>query len=143
MRPPWAIDEDTFIERCNRCGECALQCPQNIIRMASGGFPEVDFSAAGCDFCEVCVDVCEPGALKVRQTAAFDLYAEIKDTCLSERGVICRSCGEACDSQAIRFKLVVGGAAQVSMDTDLCNGCGECISTCPADAITIQHRASA
>lgn len=140
VRPPWAIMEHEFIETCTRCGECVKQCPVNIIRIADGGFPEMNFSTSGCDFCEVCVAVCLPGALKLTQAVPFNSIAIISDECFSERGVICRSCGESCETRAIRFKQVVGGVAHVLMDTDQCNGCGECVSTCPAHAITIEQR---
>jgi ferredoxin-type protein NapF len=100
----------------------------------------MNFSTSGCDFCEVCVAVCIPGALKLGQVAPFDSIAVINNECFSERGVICRSCGEACEIQAIHFKQVVGGVTHVVMNTDSCNGCGECVSICPANAITIKHR---
>ena len=40
--------------------------------------------------------------------------------------------------QAIKFKQVVGGVTHVLMNSENCNGCGECVSICPANAITIQ-----
>ena len=63
----------------------------------------------------------------------------MKSNCLSENSVVCRSCGEACDVGAIRFKLVVGGSALLEMNTTQCNGCGECISVCPVGAIEMKH----
>ncbi len=140
IRPPWASSEDEFIETCNRCGECVRQCPVNVIQIADGGFPEMNFSTSGCDFCEVCAAVCLPAALKIRHSDPFDSVAVISNECFSERGVICRSCGESCETKAIHFKQVVGGVTHVFMNTDNCNGCGECVSTCPAHAITIEHR---
>lgn len=140
IRPPWAINEDDFIEICNRCGECVKQCPRNVIRIEDGGFPAMNFTHAGCDFCEVCVAVCKPEALKLNDFAGFNLTAEISSECFSERGVICRSCGEVCESRAIRFQQVVGGITHVLMDTEHCNGCGECVGICPAHAITMKQQ---
>ena len=140
MRPPWAIIEQQFIETCTRCAECANHCPNKIIRIASGGFPEIDVSLAGCNFCEICVDVCEPNALSLQISEPLNVFASVSDACFSERGVICRSCGEVCESRAIKFQQVVGGVAHVLLDTTSCNGCGECVSLCPAKAITMQHR---
>lgn len=140
IRPPWSIQDDLFVERCTRCGECIKECPNNVIRIADGGFPEMNFSAAGCDFCEVCVDVCESGALRKEVQPPFDLLAAIDQNCFSERGVICRSCGEVCHARAIRFQQVVGGVTHVMIDFDTCNGCGECVSICPAESITMKHR---
>ncbi len=140
VRPPWAIDENNFIEVCDRCAECVRQCPRNIIHLADGGFPELNFSHAGCDFCKVCEAVCKTNAINANTFTALNLYAEINTECFSNRGVICRSCGEVCPGRAIRFQHVVGGLTQTIMNSDLCNGCGECVSICPAHAITIKHR---
>lgn len=137
IRPPWAIDESQFIELCSRCTDCTDVCPKKIISVADGGFPEVSFSSKGCDFCGFCVDICEAGALNKLQVDAFRLKAVINDQCFSTRGVVCRSCGEVCESRAISFKALVGGNTQISMNTAHCTGCGECISICPADAITM------
>lgn len=140
FRPPWSLSEDDFVELCTRCGECFKECPRNIIQLGDGGFPELDFSYTGCDFCEVCVQVCEPGALKKRDFPALTLLANIGENCFSERGVICRSCGEICEAEAIKFKPNVGGVTRVLINTELCNGCGECVHICPAQSITMKHR---
>ncbi|MBC8212275.1 MAG: ferredoxin-type protein NapF [Gammaproteobacteria bacterium] len=140
VRPPWALKESEFIDLCTRCDECEKQCPVNVIRIGDGGYPEIDFSNSGCDFCQVCVDVCKSGALSHQQPQAFNLVASIDDSCFSERGVICRSCAEVCDKGAISFKQVVGGISHLIMNTKSCNGCGECVSICPATAIKIEHR---
>lgn len=139
IRPPWSIDEALFTERCTRCGDCVRECPNNIIVDRDGGFPALKFESSGCDFCAVCVDVCKTGALDKRIDPPFTLIADIDDNCFSERGVICRSCGEVCPARAIRFKQVVGGITHVMIDFDHCNGCGECVGICPAHAISIKH----
>ena len=140
MRPPWAINEQQFIDTCTRCAECSNHCPNNIIRIASGGFPELNMSQAGCNFCEICVEVCAPNALSHQVAEPLNIYASVSDACFSERGIVCRSCGEVCESRAIKFQQVVGGVAHVLLDTTSCNGCGECVSLCPASAITMQQR---
>lgn len=140
FRPPWSIAEEDFVELCTRCGECFKECPSNVIQIADGGFPELDFSHTGCDFCEVCAQVCEPEALRLHDYPALNLLAQISKNCFSERGVICRSCGEACEVGAIRFIPAVGGITHVLLNTELCNGCGECVHICPAQSITMKHR---
>ena len=140
IRPPWARIETEFVVRCDGCEQCVRECPMNAIKLADNGLAEMNFEEAGCDFCEVCVAVCKPGALELTDSAPFDLYADISDDCFSKRGVICRSCSSHCEVQSIEFKQVVGGATQLLMDPDLCNGCGECVSVCPANAIKMRHR---
>ena len=140
FRPPWAIDEESFIDLCTRCHECVNQCPQHVIKKGGGGFPEMNFTRAGCDFCERCADVCQSNALQIQNEDAFNTLVTINQDCFSERGIVCRSCGEVCESRAISFKQVVGGVTHVLMNTSSCNGCGECISLCPANSISLQHR---
>ena len=103
------------------------------------GYPEMNFSDGGCDFCEVCVAVCTPGALNLETTPAFSRVAVIGDACFAARGVICRSCGDVCEVRAISFRLVVGGVTHVNIVTAACSGCGECVGICPANSITLKQ----
>lgn len=138
LRPPWSLDEMLFTETCNRCGQCADKCPLNIIKMGDAGFPEMDFSLSGCDFCRQCVNVCESAAISSQVDTAFKLIASINDQCFAVRAVICRSCAEVCETGALKFKQVVGGISQVLLDNSACTGCGECVSICPADSISMK-----
>ncbi len=141
LRPPWAIAEDVFVDTCDRCDRCIKACPSNILFRGGAGFPEVNFSQAGCDFCQACVEHCPTQALSLDQSdyeAPWSYVAHVKDNCLSERGVVCRSCGDVCETRTIKFKLVVGGSALLELNTADCNGCGECVSICPVNAIEIK-----
>ena len=143
VRPPWALAEALFADRCTRCSECINACPHNIINEGRGKFPVLDFSLSGCDFCRKCVDVCEPKALHYDQLIAsrpWDLVATILPGCLSLNAVICRSCGEACERRAIGFKLETGGIARPNLDAESCTGCGECFAVCPVKAVEISPR---
>lgn len=139
MRPPWAVAEERFIELCDRCGDCVRECPNECLRVADGGFPELFFQASGCEFCELCVAVCKVGALDRQVYPPLQLAVKVDDSCFSARGVICRACGDVCAQHAIRFRQQVGGIALVQLETARCNGCGECVSVCPADSLSIQH----
>lgn len=137
LRPPWAIDEAAFPHACTRCGQCAKVCEAGIIAAGDGGFPEIDFSRGGCTFCAACIDACDTGAL-AQSERPWNLKATIGPDCLSRNGVVCRSCGEACDACAIRFQLQPAGRAIPRIDPDLCTGCGECLAVCPIHAVSIQ-----
>ena len=142
FRPPWAVAEQAFSETCDRCDKCIEACFSDVLKRGAGGFPEVNFSKAGCDFCGDCASACPTRAINKTDSNSetpWYQYASVKTSCLSENGVVCRSCGEACDVKAIRFKLVVGGSAMLEMDPAQCNGCGECISVCPVGAIEMKH----
>ena len=54
--------------------------------------------------------------------------------CLSFRGIACRLCEEACDPQAIRFRLLTAGRAVPLINAERCTGCGACLEMCPEDA---------
>lgn len=135
LRPPGALKPGLFETACTHCGDCAAQCPQAIILADDNGFPRVDFSDRGCDFCNVCAEACDARAILPAQ--GFDLRAAVSDSCLSVQGIMCRTCEDHCDSAAIRFRLMRGGRAQPMIDPESCTGCGACIAPCPADALSL------
>ncbi|WP_284155361.1 4Fe-4S dicluster domain-containing protein [Sulfuricystis multivorans] len=66
------------------------------------------------------------------------MLAAIGPTCIAYlQNVVCRSCGDACDAQAIRFSPRLGGAALPLVIAERCTGCGDCLPVCPAGAITL------
>ena len=141
LRPPWSQTEQLFTELCDRCDECIEACPSKVIRRGEAGFPTMDFSRGGCDFCQQCAQACPVGAIQINHdnvSSPWSAMAEITSRCFSERGVVCRSCGEVCEMRAIRFRLAVGGVALIELNQRDCNGCGECVSICPAAAIQVK-----
>jgi ferredoxin-type protein NapF len=141
IRPPWAVDEARFPELCSRCGDCIAACPTHLLTEGSGGFPEADFRRGHCTFCTDCVKACRKAALNFQaQTSPWSLLSVVGKSCLSNQGVLCRTCGEACEPHAIRFDLRSGGMAQPQVDASTCTGCGECIASCPTQALTMQNR---
>ncbi|MEA2094323.1 MAG: ferredoxin-type protein NapF [Pseudomonadota bacterium] len=147
IRPPWSLPENEFVERCTRCGDCISDCPQHILDKGRGGFPQVDFSRGECLFCGECVQTCTPGVLagwspQGEGPAPWSVRARIDDRCLALQGVECRSCGDQCDTAAIRFRLVVGGMARPMLEPAACNGCGACYSVCPVQAVELGESSS-
>ncbi len=142
VRPPWSIEESHFTEVCTRCFKCAEACSSHLIVKGAGGFPEMSFLRQGCDYCQDCVQACTDNALlrltKDNHQLPWHQRIVINDQCFATKGILCRSCGEVCEVDAIEFKLLVGGMSQISTDTTACNGCGECVHICPAQAIEIQ-----
>lgn len=143
IRPPWALPFAEFINRCERCDACIQACSKGIIFRGDGGFPEVDLSRGECVFCTDCVKACKAGAFytgELKEEAAWDLSVSIQSSCLSLNAVVCRACGDNCDTQAIRFRLQVGGISVPEIAQDKCTGCGACLFSCPNHAISIRQR---
>jgi ferredoxin-type protein NapF len=138
MRPPRALAEQAFVEACTRCNACLDQCPEGIIVRGTGGLPEVDFRRGECTFCEACVQACPEGALQAQIEPPWSARLQLESTCLALEQIICQSCADACDQQAIRFTPRVGAVATPQINQDSCNACGACISSCPAHALRLE-----
>lgn len=139
IRPPWALAEAAFIDRCTRCDDCLPACPQSILIGGDGGYPTVDFSLGECTFCGACVTACRPQALiRADNQAPWHLKALISDLCLARQGVECRVCGDFCDVRAIRFTPRLGGSPLPEIAAEQCTGCGACQAPCPSQAIAIR-----
>lgn len=136
VRPPWAIAEESFTDRCTACDKCVDACPQSIVTRGSGGFPEVDFARAECTFCGECAAACPEGVLQRDKASPWSLSLIVLDSCLAKRQVVCNSCADACDAAAIRFHPRLGAVATPSINAEHCTGCGACIAACPESAMT-------
>lgn len=137
QRLPWVVDEDTFVDSCTRCNKCVNACETQIIVKGDGGFPTVDFTRGECTFCTRCAEACPEMLFRPTTEQPWDMKAQINQSCLAQNKIECRSCGDMCEVQAIRFKLQAGGVALPELDTDACNGCGACLSVCPVSAISM------
>jgi ferredoxin-type protein NapF len=138
-RPPWSLTEQAFVTACTRCGDCIRACETRVLQVARGGYPVVDFANGECTFCGACAAVCSSGAIqRTASTPPWNKVAKIGDACLTLRGVVCRTCGENCETGAIRFRLAPRSVAAATLDTSACNGCGACVAPCPVNAVTVQ-----
>ncbi|WP_210396944.1 ferredoxin-type protein NapF [Motiliproteus sediminis] len=137
LRPPWSVNEPLFVDGCTRCDACLRACPGQIIRRDGAGFPELDFAAGECTFCGDCADACEEPLFRSTDAPPWGLKARISDQCVARRQVVCRSCGEQCEPQAIRFLPQLGQVAEPDIDLSACVGCGACIAVCPTQAVSL------
>jgi MauM/NapG family ferredoxin protein len=157
LRPPGAQDEQDFLRKCVRCGECMKVCvrsalyPLSLQEGLSGLYTPVIVPRLGyCEYgCNLCGQVCPTGAipklpLETKQKAIIGKAVFDKNHCLPyERKVNCMVCEEHCPipDKAIRF--------EETKETDLqgnkfvlkkpyvvderCNGCGICEYVCPVE----------
>lgn len=136
IRPPGSLPELQFNDACTVCGDCIEKCPENIIISGPGGYPEIDFRLGECTFCNACIDVCEEGALSHSVQPGLQIQLIIDDNCLPRHQVVCQSCGDACEADAIRFQPRLGVVSVPKIIDESCTGCGACISACPAAALS-------
>lgn len=74
IRPPGALAEKRFLQRCIKCGQCMRVCPTNVVHpsVLQGGLegfwaPVLNFRAgtSGCQYnCVACGHVCPTGAIR-------------------------------------------------------------------------------
>lgn len=140
IRPPWALPESEFVDRCTRCNDCLKACPQGILVPGDGAYPTVEFSRGECTFCADCVTACQPRALlrNSEDATPWPYKAQVNEACLPKKGVECRVCGDFCDVRAIRFQPRIGGNPLPDINPETCTGCGACVAPCPATAISIR-----
>ena len=139
VRPPWALTEQLFTERCIRCDDCINACPTGILHRGRGGFPQVSFRHGECLFCDMCSKVCTTGAVYRTARPPWHLVASIDpQTCIAFQGVECRACADPCDTRAIRMRPRPGGVTLPEIRLSACNGCGACYAPCPVRALKIQ-----
>jgi len=159
VRPPGALEERPFLDRCIRCGECVRICSSAGAGLQLAGFegglnsiwtPILRAKTGYCEYnCNLCGAVCPTGAiqklsLEEKQemkmgTAHFD-----KTRCIPwYYGEDCLVCEEHCPlpEKAIKFQethiiTITGAEADVLLpyvDEGLCVGCGICVNRCPVE----------
>ncbi|MEZ8101039.1 ferredoxin-type protein NapF [Vibrio bivalvicida] len=139
IRLPWLVNSAEFTDLCTRCGKCSEVCETNIIIKGDGGFPQIDFSRGECTFCYQCADVCPEPLFADKQSLPWNAKASINEACLAKQNVECRSCGDMCDTMAIKFRLEIGKVAQPKIELDECTGCGACVAVCPTSSINVSN----
>jgi MauM/NapG family ferredoxin protein len=155
IRPPGALPEAKFLEKCVKCGECMKACPTNALQPAlaeagpEGIWTPVLIPRVGyCEYyCSLCSQVCPTGAIK-ELTIEEKIKVKIgtawvnKNRCLPYAlGTPCIVCEEHCPTSPKAIKLVKAEAKLADgtiktqlapvIDLDLCIGCGICENKCP------------
>lgn len=135
-RPPGAVDEARFLQRCTRCGDCSAACPHDAIIHAparfrhAAGTPMIDPAAAPCHMCPdtPCIASCPTGALlpgrPMRMATAFITPID----CIAHGGRLCTVCSERCPVTG----AIVLDHGRPRIDPYTCTGCGVCHHVCPA-----------
>ena len=155
IRPPGALPEPDFLDRCVRCGQCMKVCPTNGLQpawLSAGGdglFSPVLVSRRGpCEpDCNACGMVCPTGAirklpLEEKRWAKLGTAVVMQNSCLAwAEGKRCVVCEEVCPYGAIASVQTAGTSVPVPVvKAANCYGCGYCEQFCPVrvSAIVVQ-----
>lgn len=131
-RPPRALDELLFLEKCTGCGQCQSACTMKVIDMIDHR-PQLNLDFNHCTLCDECTKACPTGALNAVQPLKTELRPSFSDNCQNYLFNECKLCRFACPHQAILIE-----ADQLpNVDSSLCEGCGICRVSCPFGAITM------
>jgi MauM/NapG family ferredoxin protein len=155
IRPPGALPEEEFLDKCIRCGKCMKVCPTNGLQptfLEAGvegiGTPILVPRVGNCEYiCVSCTRVCPTNAIKELNevekkkvkigTARIDTtrcipWSEYED---------CLVCEEQCPipTKAIKFEFrdivtFTGDIRRIKLPIvlkDKCIGCGACENKCP------------
>jgi MauM/NapG family ferredoxin protein len=155
IRPPGAIPEDDFLDKCIRCSMCMKACPTGVLQpavlesgLAGLWTPTLRTRVSFCEHkCKMCSEVCPTEAiaritLEHKQKIKIGLAAVVVDRCLPySYAEPCTVCYDVCpvSPKAIWLKeapvVANGGEIRVlkqpHVDADYCIGCGACEHKCP------------
>lgn len=136
VRPPW---HQQVMASCGFCKqECVSSCSKDIIRLhpdehEHAGTPWLDFSSAGCTFCEDCAEACPAIESDKNQAAVVGNLQLAKAQCLAWNNVFCMSCIGQCDVRALQLDK----QRKLILNESLCTSCGMCVHACPVNALSI------
>lgn len=145
LRPPGALPDKEFLQRCYRCGRCIEVCPAHAIRKLStsdekvNGTPYIDPDLAACSLCEnlECMRACPSGALQLvesRFQIRIGLARLRLDRCLRASGQDCTICVYRCPLQQDAILLDENGRIVIREPGLVgCVGCGVCQHLCPTN----------
>jgi len=148
LRPPGALAEEAFLDRCIRCGACMKTCPSNALHPAlheaglqSFWTPILVPRIGGCaEGCTACAEVCPTEALErfsvEEKDALFIGTSRIdRSACIVwNAGKYCLVCDEHCPYRAIRWEEVEGARRPFVIE-EKCVGCGLCEHHCPVQPV--------
>jgi len=136
IRPPGAVDEATFLQRCTKCDKCIEACPHDAIAHApirfrtAAGTPIIDPALSPCRMCEdlPCIASCPEQALTMETIWPIAEPRILDYNCLAHQGSFCTVCSEQCPvPDAISLT-----DNKPAINLDQCTGCGICHYACPA-----------
>ncbi len=152
IRPPGVTNEAEFLDKCIRCDQCVQACATHALHPVGFGAnwdaiwtPSIHGTLGYCNNdCNRCGQVCPAGAipalsLEEKRKQKMGIAVVAQSLCIN-----CMVCEKACPVQAVsRTDIQKEGKTKPLpvIDSDKCNGCGQCEYKCPAPpAIRVYSR---
>ncbi len=146
LRPPGAVPEDIFAQKCIRCGRCGEVCPYHCIKYFDirdggvfSGTPHVDVLEKPCYLCMKCVYVCPTGSLVpcAKEDVRMGVAVINRQICVTwqqdKTGLMCKTCFSVCPFSGIAIKIDHDFRPYIVEEN--CTGCGICAYSCIADTL--------
>lgn len=131
LRPPGAVGETLFLERCTQCGDCGKVCPYGSITFHPQNRTPVIFAdQVPCYLCEdvPCIAACATEALlpvEGRGQIRMGLASVSHRDCTAGQG--CHACASKCPTDALSMDF---GTQRLVVAAERCVGCGLCEQVC-------------
>ncbi|MCA9498553.1 MAG: 4Fe-4S binding protein [Nitrospirales bacterium] len=131
LRPPGAVDEELFLERCTGCADCVEACPHDAIQvLLSNDTPVIYPGESPCKLCDdlPCIGACTTEALlPVANRFQVNMGVAKVLTKMCTAGTGCNACVSKCPTEALSMDFA---SYHIRVDDSVCVGCGICQYIC-------------
>ncbi len=131
LRPPGAVEEHVFLERCTKCNDCVKACPYgSIVFHQQDGTPVIFPDQIPCYLCDdvPCIAACATEALlPVHGRDDIQMGKALVNLRLCTAGQGCHACASKCPTDALSMDF---DAQRLMVETARCVGCGICEHVC-------------